>query len=341
MASRTFAALQGGGRSTLDVPVAALAGLSVAVIAFAMPGDLLADLVGATGLPSIVSAAEPPLGFKARIGIGAAGAVIMFGFTFVLLRWLEKFGGRRAVRRQEEEELVLEVEAPRLRRRDIHPDAPARPPLLAAHELGEPDLDFDAPATDPYAAWPAPAAEAPAESIPWPDPASERAPAAELDYRESDEDAPIGSPEESDQADAFALSQQRWTDTYEPGPQPGPVVEQPWNEPASDPQIDAFDAPEQAESPVEPEPEQRIAAASPWSPPAKAADEPDQAAERPQPGSIADLMERLEQGLARRRSVPELAVDAAEPPSSSVPPADNDRLQNAIDSLQRFASRQD
>ena len=344
MASRSFAALHKSGRRTLDVPVAALAGLSVAVVAFAMPGDLLAGLVRASGLPSILSAAEPPLGFKARIGLGAAGAVAIFVVTFLLLRWLENFGGgRRAARREEEEELTLEVEAPRLRRRDIHPDAPARPPLLAAHELGEPDLDFEPPAVDPYAAWPAPA-PAPAPEPPaavQPAPAPEPKPVPEQDETE---DAPADKFDR--QAEAYALSQSRWVDDYVPQPPAEPEIEapSPVEPPASaEPDDMAGQAGSEPPAPaVASEAEPRIATASPWSPPEASGEQSPPPAERPQPGSIADLMDRLEQGLARRRGAPEPATEpVAEAPAPALPPADNDRLQSAIDSLQRFASRQD
>jgi hypothetical protein len=83
---------RGGERSALDAPVAALAGLSVAFLAFAAPGDVLADLVGSTGLSSWIPAAEPPLGMKARFGLGASGAIAMFAVVFLLLRWLDRVG---------------------------------------------------------------------------------------------------------------------------------------------------------------------------------------------------------------------------------------------------------
>ena len=351
MASRSFATLQGSGRNTLDVPVAALAGLAIAFLAFAIPANLLAEIVSASGLPSIVAAAEPPLGFKARIGLGAAGAVIVFALTFLVLRWLERFGRRRV---EEKEELELEIEAPRLRRRDIHPDAPSRPPLLAVHELGEPDLELDEAASSP---WLEPAAPSPVwdkmreeparepRPMPEPEPQVDPAPAFEPSARE----------EESDAAAAYALSQYRWSGDEEPETQPAPPVEHAWipeppaEEPAAEeptpfqPEVWATEpamppAPE-SEPPASPEPWHTMPSA------ATEAAEPDpEPAEAPQPpqGSIADLMERLEQGLARRRVAP---FPAAVPEEDPAPPSfaneDDDRLQNAINSLQRFASRQD
>ena len=255
-------ALSSGGRYALDVPVAALAGLSVAFLVYAMPGDTLAGLVGSTGLASLVPAAEPPLGLKARIGIGAAGALAVFAAAFLLLRWLDRLGA-------EPREAPVEAgergapETPRLRRRDFHPDAPPRPPIMAVHELGEP---------------------APPE-LP-----------AEL----RDEPAP-------------------------------PVVEEEWlldsPEPAAESAPEPFVFPT-SEQEVEPEAE---------SPPATTVDEPAQT-EAPS-GSLDDLMARLEQGLARRRTAPRPSRPADPVPQPG--PASDDRLQSAIDSLQRLAARGD
>lgn len=151
-------------RNALDLPVAALAGLSVAFAAFTIPGGLLADAVGASGLANLVEAAQPPLGTTARITLAVAGALGTFVAAFVLLRWLDRFGSRPTPR------IVPladpEQESPRLRRRDTHPDAPAPRPISASRDLGEPAppqpvaswLDVDAPAAAPIPAYEAPVA---------------------------------------------------------------------------------------------------------------------------------------------------------------------------------------
>ena len=253
-----------GGRSRLDLSVAALAGFSVAFLAFAAPADLLGGFVASTGLPSIAPAAEPPLGFRARIGLGAFGAVAVSVLVFILLRWLDRFGRSAA----SEPELVLdpsdeaEAEAPPRRRRDFHPDAPARRPLLAAHELGEPDLNPWLPAD------PAPAAE----------------------------------------------------------PEPEPVAVRP--EPVREPEIEQATTQPDPVPPPSPEP-------MPAAVPVDRAPEP--APQPPIGSSIPELMARLEQGLARRRAVPSAAPGAS---PSVFPEARDDRLQNAIESLQRLAGRQ-
>jgi hypothetical protein len=272
---------------TLDVAVATLAGLAVAFLAFAAPAGLLADMVGATGLASILPAAEPSLGMEARLGIGAGGAVLVFAAALLLLRRLDRFRARRA---EEAEEAAAVLEAPRRRRRDIHPDAPARAPLLAGHEVGEPE-----PAPQIWAA------DAP-------DPFQES-------LRES-----------RSKAEAVALSQRTW-------PEELPV---------------GFAEPPKA--PVEPVWEEAAETPQPW-PLASVAREPEPgpaAVEAPpghSPGSIPDLIERLEWGLARCRLAPApqpapapVRVAAAEPEE---PPARaDDRLQSAILNLQRLASRQ-
>lgn len=259
MASRFIEGAVPRGRNTLDVPVAALAGLSVAFVAFAAPPEMLARLVETTGLAAMLPGAEPPLGPDARIAIAAAGAVLVFAIAFLLLRWLDRFGTRSSAAADEDPDM----ETPRLRRRDFHPDARACRPILAAHELSEP------------------------ESI------------------------------------------------------------------AAEPEILLDELAPEAEA---------VAARPAWLAPAEAvADGPEseapEAASVPRHGtSIADLLERLEQGLARRRSEPapppsqpaaaaaappQVFPETAAPPPQVFPEPADGRLQSAIDSLQRLAARHD
>jgi hypothetical protein len=185
--SRPFQdAVRGVGRNALDLPVAALAALAAAFVAFALPGDLLADMVGASGLPSLIAAAEPPLGLTARIAIGAAGAALTFGLVILLLRWLDRSGLDAPEARAPQSE----DDAPRLRRRDAHPDAPGRRPISAARDLGEPAPPVRPRETRP--AWlaeadPSEAAVAGPESEPAPEPVAVAEPLAE----------PVGEPASS------------------------------------------------------------------------------------------------------------------------------------------------
>jgi hypothetical protein len=134
--TRSIANIFGGPeRSALDLPVAGLAALAVAFAAFTMPDALLGRAVEATGLPSVLSAAQPPLGNTARLLLALAGGLLAFAGAFALLRWLDRFASRSPA-------LVLDAEpapeTPRVHRADAHPDAPPRRPISAARDLGEP-----------------------------------------------------------------------------------------------------------------------------------------------------------------------------------------------------------
>jgi hypothetical protein len=175
--SRPFSdAMRGVGRNALDLPVAALAALAAVFLAFALPADLLADLIGASGLPSLIPGAEPPLGLTARFAIGIAGALATFGLVIVLLRLLDRSGleSPRAVGASAPGDELL-----KLRRRDSHPDAPMRRPISAARDLGEP-----APPVTPKGAAPAWLAEPdpepePVAIVPEPEPEPEPVPEPE------------------------------------------------------------------------------------------------------------------------------------------------------------------
>lgn len=180
-----------------DPGLAALAGLSAGFVAFAMPESLFSSLVEASRLPDFIPAAQPPLGETARFAAIGAAALLAFVAVWGLMTAL----GRLPAPRKPEAE--PEAEAPKLRRADAHPDAPARRPLLA-RDLGEPlELeDFpEAPAEEepafteaehrplpaflvPQAPEPQPAAQAEpewakAEPVPEPEPAPEAAMEAE------------------------------------------------------------------------------------------------------------------------------------------------------------------
>src|ERR1044072_9488753 len=113
---------RGLGRNALDLPVAALAGLAVAFVAFAMPADLLTSLVESSGLPALLAAAEPPLGFKARTRVRLAGGLAAFALVSAPLRLIDRTGLERPA--PAPAPTAEEEEMPRLRRRDVHPDAP-------------------------------------------------------------------------------------------------------------------------------------------------------------------------------------------------------------------------
>ena len=107
----------GLGRDSLDVPVAALAALAVATLAWAAPAHDLVRIVGSSGAP-------------VRTALGAPAAFFLFAFVLGFLRRLDR---PTAAPR------IEEPAVPKARRRDRHPDAPLRRPISAAVELGEPE----------------------------------------------------------------------------------------------------------------------------------------------------------------------------------------------------------
>jgi hypothetical protein len=138
--------VRGMGRNALDLPVAALAGLAIAFVMIAVPADFLSTIIDGTGLPSLIPAAAPPLGLTARICAGVGGALATFGLVFLLLRLLDRTGFEKVTPPRP---APADEDAPKLRRRDVHPDAPGRRPISAARDLGEP-----APPEPPKAAPP-------------------------------------------------------------------------------------------------------------------------------------------------------------------------------------------
>lgn len=123
---------------------AGIVGALAALIALVLPTSTLESLVMGSGLPAIIAAAEPPLGFTARIclALGAGGFFgIMAGLTvFVLVG--TKTVDLQTTRTRPQPNVP---QAPVLRRADAHPDAPPRPPLMAARDLGTPFLEVGAP----------------------------------------------------------------------------------------------------------------------------------------------------------------------------------------------------
>ena len=121
--------------SALDLAMAAFAGTAAGFVMFAMPDWQFHQIVELSGLPLVLSAAQPPLGTTARAAVVIAAAVGTWTLVWLVLRALSKKPAEPKPRSQPVE---IEVPLPRLRRADAHPDAPARRPILAALELGAP-----------------------------------------------------------------------------------------------------------------------------------------------------------------------------------------------------------
>lgn len=127
----------------------------------ALAPELIERVVTALGIDRIVPAAAPPLGQTARLllALGMAGvgeiAGLVIGARLAASRIPQAARQRGSTPAAAEADSI--EDAPHLRSRDRHPDAPARKPLSATSDLGD-DLDaFDA----------SPRAQAEARSVPF------------------------------------------------------------------------------------------------------------------------------------------------------------------------------
>jgi hypothetical protein len=302
--------------------IALLMGGAVAFVCVAMPAPLFERLVVMSGLPNILAAAAPPLGFTARALLASVAGIAAFAATFFSLRMIggparapgEKTPNERIFRQPPAEPLLREK--PRLRRADSHPDAPSRRPIFASADLGE---TFDTLGSsrrelrlDPY--------EMRLSHVIEPDPLPE-----------------------SDWADLGAPLSRDWADDAEPLELDEPVDDR---APHS---ADDFAAPAESEPELPVEPMAFEPAPAPIetaAAPEVAAPEPVRVAEpRPDPRdeSIDGLMARFEAGLARRTAGRVSAVAAPAPVSRIAPEApaeDMDgALRDALDQLRRMTSR--
>jgi|GEM_PF-4952549 len=131
------------------VPVAsAVSGLIVAALILMTPNPWFEAFIVETGLPGVLTAAEPPLGARARIVFALIAALIVTIGAWVALSAILR---RKSQARSEESVDYAPDkeghESPRIRRRaDSHPDAPYRRPIMAGDEMGVPlDLVTTAP----------------------------------------------------------------------------------------------------------------------------------------------------------------------------------------------------
>jgi hypothetical protein len=114
--------------------IAAVLGTLAALLVAILPEWRLVALVEALHLPSILSAARPPLGATARTLLAVVAGGLVGGGLFMAFR-----AATRLVPAPREDGV------PVLRRADAHPDAPARRPIRASEDLGAP-LPIGAPA---------------------------------------------------------------------------------------------------------------------------------------------------------------------------------------------------
>lgn len=298
-----------------QVPVIAIfTALTVALVIALLPVWRIEAAVEASGLPALLPAAAPPLGMTARVALMLAAATLIAGPLWIGL-WLLLPAKRR--RRAANAE-------PSVRRADAHPDAPPRPPVRATRDLGKPFLDpldpveteIDLPRDlntpmaifDPAAVPPVPAA--PAQAV---RPLFRPTP------------APVDEP--TLDTDAFFAPPVATAPEQEAPVPPTPV------EPVV-PDQRPVEAPEPVNAAAEPEPaepEQAETAEPDVAPePEPAPHEPDIAPPEPAPlPSLDALLDRLDEGLQRRRSAEIERQEAAKAQSTG--------LASALGALRRMA----
>jgi hypothetical protein len=128
--------------SAIDAGASLIAGGSAAFVLFAMPETMVARLFAACGLAAFSPKFQPPFGAGLRLGLAAAAGIVAIAFVWSLMKALDRAPAARTASAEPVRLPEAEPGAPRLRRADAHPDAPARRPLFAGRDLGEP-LDLD------------------------------------------------------------------------------------------------------------------------------------------------------------------------------------------------------
>lgn len=146
--SAPFAAMLGeGGAMRFVVPLAPAIAMVLAALGalmfLLMPTAVLEDLVVDSGIASLVTAAQPPLGVTAHFAIAFIVALVVGGVSWFGLFLL--IGTRSVVIGRD----AREDGVPVLRRADAHPDAPPRRPVFANRDLGTPFLEVTADTPPP------------------------------------------------------------------------------------------------------------------------------------------------------------------------------------------------
>lgn len=127
------------------VPTAsAVSGLIVAALILMTPNPWFEAFVVESGLSGLISAAEPPLGARARIVFALVAALIVTSAAWIVLSFILNRKQRAADEVDEFSAEFPEIEerigrrAGALRPADAHPDAPYRRPIMAEDDLGTP-----------------------------------------------------------------------------------------------------------------------------------------------------------------------------------------------------------
>jgi hypothetical protein len=318
-------AIRGARGVRVENLAAALAALVTGAAVFLMPTAILQEAVLASGMADTFAPLQPPLGWKARLGLSLLSAGSAFGMVLLLMRLVVRTPSQPVTRSVSEDEAGV----PKLRRRDRHPDAPARPPLSVSRDLG---VDVPGSAQPPEAA--SPVLRKKKQEAPERAPTIRREPqdpvrAAAPWLRKADEEEPAPLPRLSRVERAAGWEPEEPVEAEEPAEEE--AVEQVAEaEPVvCEPEVLELPAPEPEPAAEAPAPD--VPEATPW------LEEPRPQPESPREESIHDLVARFERALERRAATPR----RAEPPVAAAREEDDsDRLRLALESLKRFAPRQ-
>jgi hypothetical protein len=331
------------GNSALDSMMAGFAAGAAAFIIYAMPQARFDDAVALSGLPMVLSAAQPPLGMTARFAVMAAAGIGSFVLVWLVLRALGKPAPKP---KRRSGPVAIEIAPPVLRRADAHPDAPSRRPILAGVDLGRPFDDLPVGEQETWDGLPE-EEEQPGDDL---DTTEESFSAADTgfdDLETAETVSPEAAPaydfpsfeEEPEQADEWLPAQEVAFDgpsqpeeeqeLAEVRPIPSFLVPQEQEEEAE--QAEAY----QNDAPLD------LTLGDVQSVGALSQRLPEEEEEFP---PIPQLMERLESGLVRRQ--PNLGSTPAPHPASGIayapaesPPRLDARLRGAITELQKLAGR--
>lgn len=297
--------------SKFDVGIAAFAAASACFVAYAAPDWRLYQLIFTLRLNDVIPALEPPIGNKIRLAAMVGSAALAFAAVFALMQVLDRVPGARRRGAGAVPEVL------HLRRADAHPDAPARRPLLARRELGEPAVEPEVPeeaVPEAREAKAAPAVPAPERAIP---------PFLAVEQPEEAVEAEPEAPEAEAEPETLDLTE------VAVAPEPLAAVAQPVAEGDEVEEVeDCHEVPKAG---------------------------PGQAHEEADGESLSMLMRRLETGIGRRETAAEparparhrreqaLPPVAAEVPAPAAPAAEEPepparhRLRSAIQDLEKLA----
>lgn len=263
------------GRFPIEFPAAAMLAAAVAFATLALPQWRFEQAISASGLPGLVAAAAPPLGQTAR----TLAALFLAALSFAAVVY-----GLKALDRR-----PAPSDFPAFRAADLHPDAPKRRPILAGAEFGAPADDV-APlekqpargrvldAAESLPSFMAPQPPAIGDFVPEPRrPAEPATPSAR---------APMVEPVDAE----FEASEEI--------------------EPARSATIDPFEAPIPARTSLPSFLDSNALPSDPdfdWEEPVRVESQSDER----EPAGLAELMARLESGLARNGGKPVPAMSGA------------------------------